>query len=70
MARAPMRFGIQARLMLGITLVASLAVLIVGWYWTAQAEHEQIEALKQREERPGGLLAGRPQFSEQSILGR
>jgi PAS domain S-box-containing protein len=52
-----MRFGIQARLMLGITLVASLAVLIVGWYWTAQAEHEQIEALKQREERMAGLVA-------------
>jgi len=57
MAHAPVRFGIQARMMLGIMLMATLAVLIVGSYWTVRAEREQVEALRQRQERMAGLVA-------------
>ena len=57
MPQARVRFGIQTRMMLGIMVVASLAVLIVGWYWTSRAEDEQVEALKQRQERMAGLVA-------------
>jgi NADH-quinone oxidoreductase subunit M len=55
--------------------VLTLAALILGGGLFPQpgiaSRHSAAEdILKQREERPGGLLAGRPQFSEQSILGR
>ena len=58
MALAPVRFGIQTRLMMAIAVVASLLVLAVGWYWTAHEESELKQALAQREARMADL-AGR-----------
>lgn len=53
---APRGMGIQARLTAGIALVASLLVLVVGWYWTAREEAELLGALRQRETRMAGLV--------------
>lgn len=56
MTPRPVRFGIQARMTAGIALVASLLVLVVGWYWTSHEEAELMEALQQREARMAGLI--------------
>ena len=57
MTPAAIRFGIQARLMLGIASVASLLVLAVGWYWVDYERQVQGEALQQRQKQMAGLVA-------------
>ncbi len=52
-----LNFGLQARLMLVISLVASLAVLTVGWYWTAREEQDQLHSLKERQDGMASLIA-------------
>jgi len=43
--------------MLGITVVATMAVLAVGWYWTAHEEADQLRALKERQDGMASLVA-------------
>ena len=54
---APVRFGIQARLMIGIALVASVLVSAIGWYWVRFEAREQSEALQHRQAQMAGLVA-------------
>jgi PAS domain S-box-containing protein len=57
MAMAPVKIGIQTRLVTGLAVVASLLVLAVGWYWTAHEERVLRQALAERESRMADLAA-------------
>ncbi len=57
MAPVPVRFGIQARLMSGVALVASVLVAAIGWYWVEFEAREQGAALQQRQAQMAGLIA-------------
>ncbi len=57
MVAAPVRFGIQARLMVGIGVVASVLTAAIGWYWVAFEAQEQRAALLQRQAQMAGLVA-------------
>ena len=51
------RFGIQARLMGGIILAASLLTALLGWYWLDHEERALDEALHQRQVRMAAIVA-------------
>jgi len=53
----PIQHSIQTRLIAGIGLAISLLVVLLGWYWSSAQERELSQALAQREERLGGLVA-------------
>jgi len=57
MARTPLSFGIQSRLILGIALAAGLLALALGSYWTVREERELNLALDQRQQRMANLVA-------------
>ncbi len=44
-------------MMLGITVVATVAVLAVGWYWTDHEEADQLRSLKDRQDGMASLVA-------------